>query len=83
MAYLESLTPLGPLDRSRPHSVSDATWRVASRNGERVLQIDTYGSPERQTREPSVSRSSSMSGRPPIWSQSVDQCFPVSSRRSG
>ncbi|WP_156253620.1 hypothetical protein [Pseudactinotalea terrae] len=48
MAYLESLSALDPLDRGRPHSVSDATWRVATREGLRVLQIDTYGSPERK-----------------------------------
>jgi hypothetical protein len=32
----------------RDHSTCSAGWRVAERAGERVLQIDTYGSPDRQ-----------------------------------
>lgn len=48
MAYIVSLSPLDPLEGRRPHSRSDCTWRVSSRDGEQVLQLDTYGSPERK-----------------------------------
>jgi hypothetical protein len=33
---------------SRRHSTCRAGWRIADRDGEPVLQLDTYGSEERQ-----------------------------------
>lgn len=48
MAFLVSLSPLSPLQGARPHSESECTWRISSRDGERVLQLDTYGSPQRK-----------------------------------
>lgn len=48
MAFIVSLDPLPALHGSRPHSMSEGTWRISSREGSRVLQIDSYGSTNRQ-----------------------------------
>ncbi|GAB3085706.1 hypothetical protein GCM10027054_05880 [Isoptericola nanjingensis] len=49
MAYIVSLSPLAPIEGShRPHSESECTWRESTREGRKVLQLDTYGSPQRK-----------------------------------
>jgi hypothetical protein len=49
MAFIVSLSRLSPLDGSRrPHSESECTWRESTRDGRKVLQLDTYGSPQRK-----------------------------------
>lgn len=48
MAFLTSLSPRSPVQAPRVHSESEATWCRADRNGEAVVQVDTYGSSERK-----------------------------------
>lgn len=48
MAYITALSSRTPGQTRRIHSESEATWCLSDRNGEQVLQIDTYGSPERK-----------------------------------
>jgi hypothetical protein len=48
MAYVRSLAEVAPPERGRPHKECDAGWFVAERHGQRVLQIDTYGSQARK-----------------------------------
>lgn len=48
MAFLVSLSQLSPLQGARPHSESECTWRFSSRDGRPVVQLDTYGSPQRK-----------------------------------
>jgi len=48
MAYVTGFTASTVEGGSREHSICTAGWRLTERSGERVLQIDTYGSPERQ-----------------------------------
>lgn len=47
MAFITEFTPASG-DRGRRHSSCSAGWRVSEHDGVRVLQIDTYGSSERQ-----------------------------------
>ncbi len=39
---------LEPSDKNQPHSESECSWRLATRDGEIVVQLDTYGSTARQ-----------------------------------
>jgi hypothetical protein len=48
MAYITEFHASPSGGESRQHSTCTAGWRLAERSGERVVQIDTYGSPERQ-----------------------------------
>lgn len=48
MAFVTDIMPGPGADTTRMHRTCSATWRLADRAGERVLQLDTYGSPERQ-----------------------------------
>lgn len=48
MAYITRLYELESLESTRPHSKAECSWRVSSRGAERVLQLDTYGSPTRK-----------------------------------
>ena len=48
MAFITRMFELEPSDKKRPHSESECSWRIAHRNDEVVLQLDTYGSPARQ-----------------------------------
>lgn len=48
MAFVTRMFELEPSEKKRPHSESECSWRVAYRNGEVVMQLDTYGSPTRQ-----------------------------------
>lgn len=50
MAFVKSISELPALHNARPHSDTDCTWRISERHGSRVLQLDTYGSPERKDR---------------------------------
>lgn len=48
MAFITRMFELEPSEKGRPHSESECSWRVAYRNDELVMQLDTYGSPTRQ-----------------------------------
>ncbi len=48
MAFITRMFELEPSEKRRPHSESECSWRVAYRNDELVMQLDTYGSPTRQ-----------------------------------
>ncbi|MGH2702352.1 MAG: hypothetical protein ACRDJ2_11340 [Actinomycetota bacterium] len=48
MAFITEFSELSSGSTGRDHSTCSAGWRVTERAGERVLQIDTYGSPDRQ-----------------------------------
>lgn len=48
MAFITGMFELEPSDKKRPHSESECSWRIAYRNDDVVLQLDTYGSPARQ-----------------------------------
>lgn len=48
MAFVTEITESTTENRSRPHSTCTAGWRISERDGRRVLQLDTYGSPERK-----------------------------------
>ena len=48
MALLTALDKVGPSESRRKHSTCAGTWRRASRDGEPLIQIDTFGSPERE-----------------------------------
>ena len=48
MALLTALDKVGPSDSRREHSTCAGTWRRASRDGEPLIQIDTFGSAERK-----------------------------------
>ena len=48
MAYVTSLDESPPPERGRPRRECNAGWFVTSHRGERVLQVDTYGSQTRQ-----------------------------------
>ena len=44
MAYITEFFPAKSATTSRPHSTCSCGWKVAERDGARVLQLDTYGS---------------------------------------
>lgn len=48
MAFVTEITEATTEHRSRPHSTCTAGWRLSERDGARVLQLDTYGSPQRK-----------------------------------
>ena len=48
MAYITELSELTSASTGRDHSTCTASWHIAERAGQPVLQIDTYGSPDRQ-----------------------------------
>ena len=48
MAFITELFELSSTSMGRDHSTCSAGCRVTERVGERVLQIDTYGSSDRQ-----------------------------------
>lgn len=48
MAFITRFFELAPSDKKRPHSESECSWRVATREGRVVLQLDTYGSDTRK-----------------------------------
>jgi len=48
MAFVNRFYPLEPSDKKRPHSECECSWRMARRGQQVVLQLDTYGSPQRQ-----------------------------------
>ena len=48
MAYVTDIMTGPTVEVVRKHRTCSAVWRLAERDGEHVLQLDTYGSPERQ-----------------------------------
>lgn len=49
MAFVSEFFPLSAVDsKSRMHSSCRCGWRTADREGSVVLQLDTYGSDQRQ-----------------------------------
>lgn len=48
MAYITRIYRLDPLEGARPHSTSECSWRVSNRETQKVVQLDTYGSPARK-----------------------------------
>jgi hypothetical protein len=48
MAYVTEMSESRGNGGSRRHRTCTAGWHVAEHEGRKVLQIDTYGSPDRQ-----------------------------------
>lgn len=48
MAFVEDFVKTDQGTTGRPHSTCTCGWRTTQRDGKRVLQLDTYGSPTRQ-----------------------------------
>jgi hypothetical protein len=48
MAFITRLYPLEALDTGRPHATTECSWRLATRDGETVLQLDSRGSAARK-----------------------------------
>ncbi|MFE5339976.1 hypothetical protein ACFQ80_07125 [Isoptericola sp. NPDC056578] len=49
MAYIKSISRLAPIEGAhRSHSETECTWRESTREGRKVLQLDTYGSRQRR-----------------------------------
>lgn len=48
MAYVTDIMSGPAVEVARTHRTCSAVWRRAERDGAPVLQLDTYGSPERQ-----------------------------------
>lgn len=48
MAFVTEIAPAPVAERSTNHKECVCGWRVVERDGERVLQLDTYGSADRK-----------------------------------
>lgn len=48
MAYITELFASKSATSARPHTTCSCGWKVAERQGARVLQLDTYGSDVRK-----------------------------------
>jgi hypothetical protein len=48
MAYIDEFFESKSGTTSRPHSTCSCGWKVAERDGSKVLQLDTYGSDSRK-----------------------------------
>lgn len=48
MAFVTRLYPLDPIEKGRPHATTECSWRLATRDGHTVLQLDSRGSTERK-----------------------------------
>lgn len=48
MAYITEFNESKSPTSNRPHSTCSCGWKIGERDGTKVLQLDTYGSPERK-----------------------------------
>lgn len=48
MAFVTRLYPLNPVEGGRRHATTECSWRLATRDGHTVLQLDSRGSEERK-----------------------------------
>ena len=55
MAFITRISPV-TVDHGKPHTECECGWSVTERDGETVLQLDTYGSAARAS-GPKVSQS--------------------------
>jgi hypothetical protein len=48
VARIVSFRELPPVENPRPHTEVECGWRITTADGETILQLDTYGSNDRE-----------------------------------